>query len=164
MHVIGGDTIRNRQPGRLLVPTPWMSASIAIGNISLPLQSVIHSSPMFTQPQNAAADYRADCRSCNDLQALIQDMFDEARSMHALINGCESSADAAVNANVRKAAGFHQLHELTVLKELHAKPPALSSTTATATATAMATAMAALATATATATATAPPPARAAGP
>jgi hypothetical protein len=61
------------------------------------------------------------------MQALIQDMFDEARSMHALINGCESSAYAAVNANLRKAAGFHQLHELTLLKELQAKPLALSS-------------------------------------
>ena len=131
----------------------------------IPAPSISHSSPIISQPQNAAADYRADCRSCNDLQALIQDMFDEARSMHALINGCESSADAAVNANVRKAAGFHQLHELTVLKELHAKPPALSSTTATAMATAAAMAAAmAMAMATATATATAPPPARAAGP
>src|SRR3981189_599237 len=130
----------------------------------IPAPSISHSSPIISQPQNAASDYRADCRSCNDLQALIQDMFDEACSMHALINGCESSADAAVNTNVRKAAGFHQLHELTLLKELQAKPLALSSTTAMAMAMAAVAPAPALALATATATATPPPPARAAGP
>src|SRR3981189_1272039 len=134
----------------------------------IPDPSISDSSPIISQPQNAAADYRDDCRSCNDLQAMTEDMFEEARSVHALINGCESSADATVNMNVRKVAGFHQLHELTVLKEPYAKPPALSSTTAMATATAMAAvalALApALATATETATATAPPPAHAAGP
>ena len=53
----------------------------------IPAPSISHSSPIISQPENVAADYRADCRSCNDLQALIQDMFDEARSMHALVLG-----------------------------------------------------------------------------
>jgi hypothetical protein len=51
-------------------------------------------------------------------------MFDEARTIQDFLNGCESSADAALNANVRKVAGFHALHELSVLKELHAEPQA----------------------------------------
>jgi len=46
--------------------------------------------------------------------------------MHDFINGCESSADAAVNANVRKVAGLHQLHELALLKEHQSKPRTLS--------------------------------------
>ena len=71
-----------------------------------------------------------DCRSCIDLRALIYDMFDEARAMHDFINGCESSADAAMNANVRKAAGLHRLHELALLKELQSESQPLSQATA----------------------------------
>jgi hypothetical protein len=58
-------------------------------------------------------------------------MFDEARSTHDFIDGCESSADAALNANVRKAAGFQGLHELALLKELQSEPRTLSSVPAT---------------------------------
>ena len=54
-------------------------------------------------------------------------MFNEACSTHNFINGCKSSADAALNANVRKVAGFYALHELALLKELQAEPQALSS-------------------------------------
>jgi len=46
--------------------------------------------------------------------------------MHDFINGCESSADAAVNVNVRKVARLHWLHELALLKELQSKPRTLS--------------------------------------
>ena len=57
-------------------------------------------------------------------------MFDEAHAMHDFINGCESSVDAAMNVNVRKAARLHQLYELTLLKELQSEPQALSQATA----------------------------------
>jgi hypothetical protein len=52
-------------------------------------------------------------------------MFEEAHSLHAFIDGCESSADAAINANVRQAAGLQWLHELALLKELQAEPQTL---------------------------------------
>jgi hypothetical protein len=52
-------------------------------------------------------------------------MFEEARSLHAFICGCESLADVAINANVRQAAGLQWLHELALLKELQAKPQTL---------------------------------------
>jgi hypothetical protein len=55
--------------------------------------------------------------------------------LHAFIDGCESSADAAINANVRQAAGLQQLHELALLKELQAKPWTLLSAVALAPAT-----------------------------
>jgi hypothetical protein len=99
--------------------------------------------PMDGRPVNSAADdhphcqvdCQADCRSCCDLQALVHDMFEEARSLHAFIDGCESSADAAINANVRQAAGLQQLHELALLKELQAEPQILLSAAAPAPAT-----------------------------
>ena len=53
-------------------------------------------------------------------------MFKEAHSTHDFINGCKSSADAALNANIRKVAGFQVLHELALLKELQAEPRTLS--------------------------------------
>jgi len=59
-------------------------------------------------------------------------MLNEGHGMHDFINGCESSADAAVNVNVRKAAGLHQLHELALLKELQSELRTLSSAMATA--------------------------------
>ncbi|KAF8225766.1 hypothetical protein L208DRAFT_1305072 [Tricholoma matsutake] len=59
-----------------------------------------------------------DCQSCLNLQGLVQDSLTKLCSMHNFINGCESSADAALNANTRRTAGFHQLHELALLKEL----------------------------------------------
>jgi hypothetical protein len=59
-------------------------------------------------------------------------MFEEARSLHAFIDGCESSADAAINANVRQAAGLQRLHELALLKELQAEPQTLLSAAAAA--------------------------------
>jgi hypothetical protein len=57
-------------------------------------------------------------------------MFEEAHSLHAFIDGCESSADAAINANVRQAAGLQRLHELALLKELQAEPQTLLSAVA----------------------------------
>jgi hypothetical protein len=54
-------------------------------------------------------------------------MFEEAYSMHNFIDACESSADAAINANIQQAAGLQWLHELALLKELQAEPwPLLS--------------------------------------
>jgi hypothetical protein len=53
-------------------------------------------------------------------------MLKEAQTMHDFLNGCESSADAALNANARKAAGFHMLHDWALLKELHAQQPVTS--------------------------------------
>jgi hypothetical protein len=96
--------------------------------------------PMDGRPMNSAADNhshcrancQADCRSCCNLQALVHDMFEEAHSLHAFIDGCESSADAAINANVRQAAGLQRLHELALLKELQAEPWALLSAAAVA--------------------------------
>jgi hypothetical protein len=58
-------------------------------------------------------------------------MFEEAHSLHAFIDGCESSADVAINANVRQAAGLQRLHELALLKELQAEPQTLLSAAAT---------------------------------
>ncbi|KAF8224315.1 hypothetical protein L208DRAFT_1312106 [Tricholoma matsutake] len=67
-----------------------------------------------------------DCQSCLNLQGLVQDSLAKLCSMHNFINGCESPTDAALNANTRHAAGFHQLHELALLKELQAQTPALA--------------------------------------
>jgi len=53
-------------------------------------------------------------------------MLNEACGMYDFINGCESSADAVVNVNVRKVAGLHWLHELALLKELQSEPQTLS--------------------------------------
>ena len=78
------------------------------------------------QPATDGPHSQPDCRSCIDLHALVYDMFDEARAMHDFINGCESSADAVMNMNVRKAARLHQLHELALLKELQSEPQTLS--------------------------------------
>jgi hypothetical protein len=58
-------------------------------------------------------------------------MFEEACSLHAFIDGCESSADVAINPNVRQAAGLQWLHELALLKELQAEPWTLLSAAAT---------------------------------
>jgi hypothetical protein len=49
-------------------------------------------------------------------------MFNEAHGMHDFINGCKSSADAAMNPHVRKVARLHALHELALLKELQSTP------------------------------------------
>ena len=57
-------------------------------------------------------------------------MFDEAHAMHDFINGCESSANAVMNTNVRKAARLHWLHELALLKELQSESQTLSQATA----------------------------------
>jgi hypothetical protein len=62
-------------------------------------------------------------------------MFEKACSLHAFIDGCESSVDAAINVNVRQAAGLQWLHELALLKELQAEPWTLLSAAASATAT-----------------------------
>ena len=80
----------------------------------------VYSSP----PDSQLPTTQPDCQSCLNLRGLVQDMSAELRSMHNFINGCESSADAALNANTRQAAGFHRLHELALLKELQAEPPA----------------------------------------
>ena len=95
----------------------------------IPALVITDSSPAHSQPTNEAG-YEADCRSCIDLRALLHDMLDDARGMHGFISGCESSADAAVNANGRKAAGFQRLHELALLKELQGDSRTLSSATA----------------------------------
>jgi hypothetical protein len=50
-------------------------------------------------------------------------MLDETQ---AIINGCESAANGALNANSRKVAGLYRLHDLAILKELHAEPCTLS--------------------------------------
>jgi hypothetical protein len=82
--------------------------------------------PMDGRPTNSTANdhphCQADCRSCHGLRALICDMFEEAHSLHAFIDGCESSADVAINANVRQAAGLQRLYELALLKKLQAEP------------------------------------------
>jgi hypothetical protein len=92
----------------------------------IPVPIISHS------PPTDDAECRAECRSCIDLRALIRDMFEEARSMHNSIDACESSADAALNANTRQAAGLQRLHELALLKELQAEPRPLSSAAAAA--------------------------------
>jgi hypothetical protein len=53
-------------------------------------------------------------------------MFDGACTIQEFLNGCKSSADAALNANIRKATGCHALNELALLKELHAELRALA--------------------------------------
>jgi hypothetical protein len=53
-------------------------------------------------------------------------MLDESQSTQSFIDGCQSAADAAMNGNIRKALGFHQLHELAMFKELHAESKAKS--------------------------------------
>ena len=63
-----------------------------------------------------------DCQSCINLRDLVNDMLHEQRSTLLFLDGCQTSADAALNTNVRKAAGFYQLHELALLKELRAEP------------------------------------------
>ena len=82
----------------------------------------------------------ADCQSCMDLHNLIHDMFDETHMMHGFLGACESEVDAKMNADVRKVAGFHGLHELALLKEIQSKLRKL--TPAPAPATAMAVALA----------------------
>jgi len=89
-------------------------------------------SPTNIQPANNGPNSKPNCRSCVDLHTLVHDMLNEGCGMHDFINGCESSADAAVNANVRKVARLHWLHELALLKELQSKPRTLSLATATA--------------------------------
>jgi len=93
---------------------------------------ITNPSPTNIQPANNGPNSKPDCRLCIDLRTLVHDMLNEGRGMHDFINGCESSADAAVNANVRKAASLHQLHELALLKELQSEPRTLSSAMATA--------------------------------
>src|ERR1700690_654372 len=66
------------------------------------------------QPHNPSD---ADCRSCITLLGVVHDLLDDARSIQGVIDGFQSSADAALNANVRTAAGVHKVHELTLLKE-----------------------------------------------
>ena len=83
---------------------------------------VTSSMPTNSQPAPKAPDGQAICQPCVNLRALIHQMFDEACTIQDFLNGCESSADAALNANIRKAAGFHALHEHALLKELHAEP------------------------------------------
>lgn len=80
--------------------------------IPSPAPSSTHSD---SQPVPDPPRCQANCHSCINLRALIHDMFDEAHSMYDFLNSCESSADAALNANVRKAAGFHGLHELALV-------------------------------------------------
>ncbi|KAF8225479.1 hypothetical protein L208DRAFT_1306227, partial [Tricholoma matsutake] len=77
-----------------------------------------------SHPGSQVLPSQPDCQSCLNLQGLVQDILVELRSMHNFINGCKSSADAALNANTRQAAGFHRLHELALLKELQAQTPA----------------------------------------
>jgi hypothetical protein len=67
-----------------------------------------------------------DCQSCINLWGLVDDMLHEACSTLQFVDSCQTSADAVLNNNVRKAAGLHQLHELDLLKELQAEPQALA--------------------------------------
>jgi hypothetical protein len=84
------------------------------------------STPIDSQSGQDAPSGQVDCQSCMDLHALIHDMFDEAHMMHSFLSTCESAADAEMNANLRKVAGFHHLHELALLKEIQSKPSKLT--------------------------------------
>ena len=63
----------------------------------------------------------ADCGSCIKLLGVVHDLLDHARSTQGMIDGFQSSDDAAMNANVRRAAGFQRVHELALLKEPQAE-------------------------------------------
>src|ERR1700690_3205544 len=63
----------------------------------------------------------ADCGSCIKLLGFVHDLLDHARSTQGMIDGFQSSDDAAMNANVRRAAGFQRVHELALLKEPQAE-------------------------------------------
>jgi len=101
-------------------------------------QCLDHHKQYFTESDSPAAASEAvpvpvpvpapapDCQSCINLRGLVNDMLHEACSTLQFVDSCQSSADAALNANVRKAAGLHQLHELALLKELQAEPQALA--------------------------------------
>jgi hypothetical protein len=85
------------------------------------------STPIDSQSGQDAPSGRVNCQSCVDLCTLIHDMFDEAHMMHGFLSACESAADAEMNANLRKAAGFHHhLHELALLKEIQSEPRKLT--------------------------------------
>lgn len=71
------------------------------------------------QPPHNPSD--ADCGSCIKLLGVVHDLLDHARSTQGMIDGFQSSDDAAMNANVRTAAGFQRVHELALLKELQAE-------------------------------------------
>src|SRR6202142_3076604 len=63
----------------------------------------------------------ADCGSCIKLLGVVHDLLNHARSTQGRIDGFQSSDDAAMNANVRRAAGFQRVHELALLKEPQAE-------------------------------------------
>ncbi|KAF8238553.1 hypothetical protein L208DRAFT_1241730 [Tricholoma matsutake] len=84
------------------------------------------STPIDSQSGQDAPSGQVDCQSCIDLCTLIHNMFDEACVMHGFLSTCESAADAEMNVNLRKAAGFHHLHELALLKEIQSKPSKLT--------------------------------------
>ena len=76
------------------------------------------------QPPHNTLD--AACPSCIKMRSLVHDMLDESRSTESFIDGCQSAADAAMNRNIRKAVGFHRLHELAMFKDLQAESKAES--------------------------------------
>jgi hypothetical protein len=71
-----------------------------------------------------------NCPSCLKLQELTKVMPADTQNVHNVIRSCEPLEDAKLNSNVRQAAGFHQLHELTLLKELGAQPSDVASASA----------------------------------
>src|SRR6202142_2326521 len=71
------------------------------------------------QPPHNPSD--ADCGSCIKLLGVVHDLLDHARSTQGMIDGFQSLDDAAMNANVRRAAGFQRVHELALLKEPQAE-------------------------------------------
>ena len=58
-----------------------------------------------------------------DLASICVPLFMICLMKHML---CMTSSMAVMNVNVRKVAGLHQLHELTLLKEFQSKPQTLS--------------------------------------
>src|SRR6202142_3278058 len=71
------------------------------------------------QPPHNPSD--VDCGSCIKLLGVVHDLLDHARSTQGMIDGFQSSDDATINANVRRAAGFQRVHELALLKEPQAE-------------------------------------------
>jgi len=93
-----GNTVRNLALGEIL----GLDTLDECLNMHQQYIIITDPSPTNIQPAHDGPNSKPDCRSCVDLHTLIHDMLNEGCGMHDFINGCESSADAVVNAECQE--------------------------------------------------------------